>query len=194
MSSRIKHRVDTTIDSVCLYAASVGVSGTATGLATTLMDSTELGTTVSGSSPGVVFVTLPKDLSYPQLISWTAEIRAGSTSSFNYGGQNQATKEHYIVEKTAFQYPTGSPIAQQGTPGYYMNPGTSTDPRAAAFGGGAVFRLEINSLRVGAANTPGAVVSGVLANPIDASVAPGSPTAVIDVTAVFRNRSRTRDR
>lgn len=190
MSIRIKHDVKSTIDGVQLYAASIGVSGTATGLTTTLMDSTELHSTVSGTSPGVVFLTLPKPYDFPQLVSWTANLRAGSTSSANFGGQNELTKEHYVLERTAFQYSTGAPIVD-GTAGYYANPNTSTDPRAAAFGGGSVFKMQINKLVQSTGSFAGvAPISASLANPIDASVAPGHPTAVIDVVAVFRNRSR----
>ena len=190
MSSRIPHKVQTTVDSLYMFSATVGVSGTATSLSCSLMDSTELHCRVSGTSPGRVFITIPKDYSYPQLVAWGADLIGGSTSSLDFGGRNELTKEHYIIEKRAFQYPNGSQLVTNST-GLYSNPNTSTNVNAAAYGGGSVFSIDIKKLVQVSGTIAGvAPVSATLADPIDASVANGSPTANVSVWAMFRNRSR----
>lgn len=184
MSSRIQHKVTSTRDAVTIFGATIGVSGSATGLVTTLQDSTELHCTVSGTSPGRVVLTLPSQYSYPGLIAWGCDMHAGSTSSLDYGGRNQLTKERYTIQGNSFTYANGAQIV--GSPGsragYYANPTT---------GGGASFSFEISKLVQSSGTFAGvAPISATLADPIDASVAPGSPTAKIGVWAIFQNRSR----
>lgn len=185
----------TTVDSTMLFAATVGLSGTATGLSCSLQDSTEMHAFVSGTSPGQVFLVLPKAYSFPQLVAWGADLHAGSTSSLNFGGPNgdpTKVRLHYVLEKTAFQYATGSQIVGENIPGYFQNNIVSTDPRAATFNGGSIFSLKTFALQAAVTGNVAAgnitTVSGTLIDPVDASVASGSPVAKVSVWAVFKNR------
>lgn len=185
----------TTVDSTSLFAATVAFSGTATGLSCSLQDSTEMHAFVSGTSPGQVFLVLPKAYSFPQLVAWGADLHLGSTSSLNSGGPNgnpAAVRLHYVLEKTAFQYATGSQIVAEGIPGYFQNNSSTTDARAAAYNGGSIFSLKTYALQtmvtgnVAAGNVT--TVSGTLVDMVDASVASGSPVGKATVWAVFKNR------
>lgn len=197
MSSRVKHRVESTIDSLVPFAATIAFSGSATALSCSLQDSTELHAAVSGTSPGQIFLALPAAYAFPQLVAWGADLHIGSTSSLNSGGPNGVTtavRPHYVLEKTAFEYQQGAQIVSGGVPGYFWNPSPTSDPRAIRFGGGAVFSMKTYALQamvtgnVAAGNIT--TVSGTLTDMVDASVAPGSPTGKVSIWAFFRNKSR----
>lgn len=191
MSSRIPHKVQTTRDSIFDHTWTIGISGSATGLSASLLNGTELHATVSGTSPGIVALSLPIPYAYPELIGWTAQLHAGSTSSLDFGGRNQLTKERYTIQPLGFINPTGQQLAAQSVVGQYVNPNTQTNPNAIDFGGDAVFRMEISKLVQSTGSFAGvAPVSATLADPIDASVASGWPVAKVIVRASFLNRSR----
>lgn len=193
MSSRIPHRTWTTRDSIFEHTFTIGISGSVATptLSASLLAATERHATVSGTSPGVVTLSLPPPYGYPELIGWTAQIHAGSTSSFDFGGRNQLTKDRYSIQPLAFINNTGQQLASQGTIGQYANPNTQTNVNAIDYGGDAVFRMEISKLVQASGTFAGvAPVSATLVDPIDASVASGWPTARVIVRATFLNRSR----
>jgi hypothetical protein len=189
-TGRTPHKVMTTMDKVVDFAATVGVSGSATALSCSLLYSTEQHCTVSGTSPGVVYLAFPKGYSPARMIAWGATMHAGSTSSLDFGGRDQLTKAHYVLEPVSYVAPYGNMIASSSV-GMYSNPGNMTDPRAAGYDGGAYFKFEIKKLVQASGTFAGvAPVSATLADPIDASVASGWPTAKISVWAKFRDRAR----
>lgn len=197
--SKIPHHVDTTIDGVELYGATVGMSGSATALSCSLIFSTQMHTAVSGTSPGVVTVVLPSAYSYSRMVAWGADLIGGSTSSFNLGGPNggpTTVRDRYYLGKRAYQYPYGSQTVSSSiqSEGLFANPNTSTNVNAALYGGGAAFTFDVSSLKVMVTGNVAAgnisTVSGTAVDPFDASVAPGSPTACITIWALFRKRSR----
>lgn len=189
MSSRVPHKVSTTKDGVFQHTWTVGVSGSATGLKTTYLHGTEDHVVVSGTSPGHVYLGLDRQYSYYELLGWDARLSAGSSSSFSFGGTDQHTKERYVVLPLAYVYPNGNSFTSVS--GVYTNPGTSTNQNAIDWNGRGYFHVEISKLVQGSGTYTGvAPISATLADPIDQSVAYGSPTAKITFTAVFRNRSR----
>lgn len=189
----VPHRIHTQMDKVEHFAATIGMSGSATALSCSLVYSTERHCTVSGTSPGIVYLAFPSGYDLGRMISMNATLTAGSTSSLDFGGRNEATKAHYVLEPLGYVYPNGSPLATGNTAetGLYANPQTSTDPNAAGYDGGAYFKFQIKQLVQATGSYAGAApVSATLADPVDASVASGWPTAKINVNATFRTRLR----
>lgn len=192
MAHRIKHKVETTMDRIVDYAASVGLSGTATGLSASLIFSTEQHCTVSGTSPGLVALTVPFDFTYPRMVSWGADLIMGGVGSFpgnlsfggNFAGANAGAQ--YSLLKRAFTYQTGSVLAD----------GSDLTRLNTTAGGGAQFRFAINQLQcrvtgnVAAGNIT--TVSGTIVDPVDSGVPPGYPVATINVWAKFRDTTRVR--
>ncbi len=186
-SGRIKHNVTTTMDGVIDYAATVGLSGTSSGLSCSVVFSTEQHTAVSGTSPGIITVTLPAAYAFNRMIAWGADLQSGQTGSlFGQSVYNTAAAvgAQYLMQKRAFQYQSGSDAAANRLP---MNP---------TAGGGATFQFAINQLKVMVTGNVAAgnvtVVSGTLVDPIDQSIATSSPVATISIWAKFRNTSRGR--
>ena len=189
-AGNIPHRVMTTMDGVVTHTWTVGVSGSATGLKTSLLHGTEGHAVVSGTSPGRVYLGLPKEYSYMECLGYTAQLSCGSTSSLAFGGTNQNTKERYTILPLSFVQTTGNPTVGVIS-GVYANPGTQTDANAIDYNGRSYFPVEIyKHQQVSGTFTGPAPISATLADPIDASVSYGSPTARVTFTATFRNRSR----
>jgi hypothetical protein len=207
-TKHVRHQVESTKDRLILFGCTIGVSGTVAtpALSCSIEASTEDLIQVSGTSPGIITVITPADLAFPQMIAWGADLHAGSTSSLNFGGPNGTptrVQQLYHLQKNAYAYPYGAQRVSSSV-GLYANPyaqGAATTMYDVApadtsgFGaGGSVFTMQINNLvaavtgNVAAGNITQMSASAI--DPVDASVAPGSPTAKVTIWAVFRGRGR----
>ncbi|HSN10625.1 MAG TPA: hypothetical protein VLS51_00750 [Propionibacteriaceae bacterium] len=205
-TKHVQHQVNTTKDRIVLFGCTIGVSGSATALSCSIEASTDDLIQVSGTSPGLVTVVTPQDLAFPQIIAWGADLHAGSTSSLNFGGPNglpTKVQQLYHLQKNAYAYPYGAQRVSSSV-GLFANPypqgaaSTMFDVAPAdtsGFGaGGSVFSMQIYNLQ---AQVTGNVQAGNVtqmsasaADPVDASVANGSPTAKITIWALYRARGR----
>lgn len=215
---KIKHSVESDLDGVVYVVGTIGMSGSASAAGvpqalscsvvfstlgqeasqpldgqTTARPATSAWTggmlMVSGTSPGTVTLTFDQQFSYPRMIGWGADLRAGSTSSLNWGGPNGTTtkvRHYYDLQKVAYQYPYGAQVPSSSASPLYVNP---------TAGGGAVMQFQVMNLQVMVTGNVAAgnitQISGTAVDPVDASVASGSATANISFWAAFRKKGRS---
>lgn len=123
MSSRKKSEVSTTMDGVCEYTAQIALNG----ITGTLVNSTDMATTVAGTNGGIVTVTLPENNRYPTVLGW--EVSAQTNAA--YAGTFSLHKVGYSATDGTFQFIVLSGSAPSTTLGTTGTP-VNTTPGAVA--------------------------------------------------------------
>lgn len=186
MAHRVKHKVQSTMDSLIKFEGTIGLSGSVATptLSCSLIAATDMHVTVSGTSPGVVTLMLPPSVQYPQLIKAASGLQCHSSSSVDFGGRGP-TKVHYKLEPLGFVWSSGSVQFGNAVGSSYQNiPGTVTPT------GNAYYQWQIIAMTTGSLSTGAGLVSGTLVDPVDASVAVATPVADIWFDLLFRDTTR----